>query len=75
VGDFVPGYEMSAWYGIGAPKGTPAETVDKLNNEINSGLADPGMTARLASLDSSAFLSHPLISGNLLRQRAKSGQR
>ena len=50
VGDFVPGYEASAWLGIGAPKNTPAEIVDKLNKEINVGLADPKMKARLADL-------------------------
>ena len=50
VGEFVPGYEASAWYGIGAPKSTPAEIVDKLNKEINAGLADPKMKARLADL-------------------------
>ena len=50
VGDFVPGYEASAWYGIGAPKDTPAEIVDKLNKEINAALADPKMKARLADL-------------------------
>jgi tripartite-type tricarboxylate transporter receptor subunit TctC len=41
VGEFVPGYEVSAWYGMGAPNGTPAEIIDKLNKEINAGLADP----------------------------------
>ena len=50
VGDFVPGYEASAWFGVGAPKDTPAEIVDKLNKEINAGLADPKMKARLADL-------------------------
>ena len=50
VGDFVPGYEASAWFGIGAPKNTPAEIVDRLNKEINAGLADPKMKARLADL-------------------------
>jgi tripartite-type tricarboxylate transporter receptor subunit TctC len=48
VGDFLPGYEASNWLGIGAPKGTPAEIVDKLNKEINAGLADPKMKARLS---------------------------
>ena len=56
VSDFVPGYEVSAWYGIGAPKGTPVEIVDRLNKEINAGLADPGIKAKLAALGSSAFL-------------------
>jgi tripartite-type tricarboxylate transporter receptor subunit TctC len=50
VGDFVPGYETSQWYGISAPKGMPAEVVDKLNKEINAALADPGMKAKLAAI-------------------------
>ena len=47
VGEFVPGYEASGWFGVGAPKATPAEIVDKLNKEVNAGLADPKMKARL----------------------------
>ena len=47
VGEFVPGYEGNAWFGIGAPKNTPKEIVDKLNSEINAGLADPKLSARL----------------------------
>jgi tripartite-type tricarboxylate transporter receptor subunit TctC len=50
VGEFVPGYEASSWFGVGAPKITPTEIVDKLNKEINSGLADPKLRARLAEL-------------------------
>ncbi len=50
VADFVPGYEASQWYGISAPKNTPAEIVGKLNREINAGIADPAMKARLAAL-------------------------
>jgi tripartite-type tricarboxylate transporter receptor subunit TctC len=50
VGEFVPGYDASVWYGLGAPKNTPAEIVDKLNKEINAALADPKLTARLADL-------------------------
>ena len=50
VGEFVPGYEASGWDGIGAPKNTPAEIIDKLNQEINAVLADPKMKARLADL-------------------------
>ena len=50
VGDFVPGYEASAVFGIVAPKDTPADTVDKLNKEINAGLADPNIKTRLARL-------------------------
>ena len=50
VGDFVPGYETSQWYGISAPKSTPAQIVQKLNREINAAIADPTMKARLAAL-------------------------
>jgi len=50
VGEFVPGYETSQWYGVGAPKDTPAEIVDKLNKEINAALADHKIKARLAGL-------------------------
>jgi tripartite-type tricarboxylate transporter receptor subunit TctC len=50
VGDFVPGFETSAWGGIGAPRDTPAEIINKLNREINAGLVDPKMNARLADL-------------------------
>ena len=50
VGDFVPGFETSAWGGIGAPKDTPGEIIDKLNREINAALAEPKMNARLADL-------------------------
>ena len=49
MGDFIPDYEASNWYGVGAPKNTPTEIVDKLTNEINAALADPNMKARLAS--------------------------
>jgi len=41
VGDYVPGYEASGWFGVGAPRGTPADIIDKLNMEINAALADP----------------------------------
>lgn len=50
VGETVPGYEATAWFGIGMPKGTPKEIVDKVNGEVNRALADPAMRARLAEL-------------------------
>jgi tripartite-type tricarboxylate transporter receptor subunit TctC len=50
VGDFVPGYEASTWYGVGAPKNTPAEIIERLNKEVNAGLADPKLKARLTDL-------------------------
>jgi tripartite-type tricarboxylate transporter receptor subunit TctC len=59
VGEFVPGYEASAWFGVGAPKATPIEIVDKLNTEINAALADPKMRARLAELGVTALPGSP----------------
>jgi len=50
VAEFVPGYEVNTWYGVGAPKGTPADVVDKIGREINAGLADPRMKERFAEL-------------------------
>jgi tripartite-type tricarboxylate transporter receptor subunit TctC len=50
MGEFVPGYEAPSWYGVGAPRNTPAKVVGKLNKEINAGLADPSLKARLADL-------------------------
>src|SRR5262252_1089239 len=59
VGEFVPGYEGSGWQGIGAPKNTPIEIVNKLNREINAGLADAKLKARFADLGYAAFASSP----------------
>jgi tripartite-type tricarboxylate transporter receptor subunit TctC len=50
IGEFVPGYEASNWFGVGAPKNTPSQIIDKLNEEINAGLADPKIKSQLASL-------------------------
>jgi len=55
VADFLPGYEASAWGGLGAPKDTPAEIIDKLNTEINAALGDPRIKARIAELGATAF--------------------
>jgi tripartite-type tricarboxylate transporter receptor subunit TctC len=66
VADFVPGYEASAWVGIGSPKNTPAEIVDKLNREINAGLADPKMKARLADLGGTVLAGSPADFGKLI---------
>src|SRR5262245_35784085 len=52
LAEFVPGYEVSSWFGIGVPRATPADTVDRLNAEINAGLADPGLRARIAEMAS-----------------------
>jgi tripartite-type tricarboxylate transporter receptor subunit TctC len=59
VADFVPGYEASAWIGIGAPKGTPLAIVDQLNVAINAGLADPAMKAHFADLGGAAVSGTP----------------
>jgi tripartite-type tricarboxylate transporter receptor subunit TctC len=59
ISEFVPGYEASAWQGIAAPKNTPTEVIDRLNAEINAGLADPKVKARLADLGGTVFSSAP----------------
>jgi tripartite-type tricarboxylate transporter receptor subunit TctC len=59
LGDFVPGFETSAWAGIGAPKGTPAEIIDTLNREINAALADPTIKARFAELGGEVLALSP----------------
>jgi tripartite-type tricarboxylate transporter receptor subunit TctC len=59
VGEFVTGYEASTWFGVGAPRNTPAEIVDKLNREINAGLADPMMKARFADLGAEVLAGSP----------------
>jgi tripartite-type tricarboxylate transporter receptor subunit TctC len=59
VGEFLPGYEASSWFGIGAPKNTPTEIVDKLNREINQGLADPRIKARIAELGGTVLTGSP----------------
>ena len=71
VGEFVPGYEASVWYGIGAPKNTPAEIVDKLNKEINAGLADPNIKARLADLGGTVLAGSPADFGRLVAEETE----
>ena len=66
VGEFVPGYEATAWYGIGAPRATPAEIVDKLNKEINAALADPRMKARIVDLGGDVLALSPADFGKLI---------
>jgi tripartite-type tricarboxylate transporter receptor subunit TctC len=55
IGDVVPGYAVTGWLGIGVPKGTPAEIVERLNREVNAALADPTVKARMAELGSEIF--------------------
>src|SRR5262245_50359820 len=66
VSDFVPGYEASAWYGIGAPRNAPAEVIDKLNKEINAALADTKMNMRLADLGGTVLPGSPAEFGKLI---------
>jgi tripartite-type tricarboxylate transporter receptor subunit TctC len=66
LAEFVPGYEASVWYGVGAPKDTPAEVIDKLNKEINAGLADPKIKARLADLGADVLALSPADFGKLM---------
>ena len=66
VGDFVPGYETSAWQGVGAPKNTPVEIIDRLNKEINAGLADPKIKARVADMGGTVLAGSPADFGKLI---------
>jgi tripartite-type tricarboxylate transporter receptor subunit TctC len=59
LAEFQPGFEASAWIGIGAPRNTPSEIVDKLNKEINAGLADPKIRARIADFAATVFTGSP----------------
>ena len=66
VSELVPGYEASSWYGIGAPAGTPAEIVDRLNRKINAGLADPKIKALVADMGGMALAGSPAEFGKLI---------
>jgi tripartite-type tricarboxylate transporter receptor subunit TctC len=66
MGDFVPGYEASAWLGFGAPKDTPAAIVGTLNKEVNAGLADPMIKARIADLGGTVLALSPADFGKLI---------
>ena len=71
VGEFVPGYEASIWYGVGVPKNTPFQIVDKLNKEINAGLADPKLQARLAELGGIPLGGSPSEFGKLIAEETE----
>jgi tripartite-type tricarboxylate transporter receptor subunit TctC len=66
MADFVPGYEASGWFGVGVPKGTPTEIVDRLNKEINAALAGPKIKARLADMGGTVFAGSPADFGKLI---------
>ena len=67
VGETVAGYEATAWFGIGMPKGTPREAIEKVNAEVNRALADPKMRARLAELGGAPIAGTPEDFGNVIR--------
>jgi tripartite-type tricarboxylate transporter receptor subunit TctC len=71
LSEFVPGYEASGWYGIGVPRNTPGEIVDRLNREINAGLADPKLKARLGDLGYVTFASSPAEFGTLIARETE----
>jgi tripartite-type tricarboxylate transporter receptor subunit TctC len=71
VGDFVPGYEASTFHGMGAPRNTPPEIIDKLNKEINAGLADPAIKARIAELGSVPMTMTPPDFGTLIAEETE----
>jgi tripartite-type tricarboxylate transporter receptor subunit TctC len=71
VGEFVPGYEASSVWGLGAPRNTPVEIIDKLNKEINVGLADPKLKARLADLGGAALPGSPADFGKLIAEETE----
>lgn len=66
IGDVLPGYEASTWYGIGAPRNTPAEIIERLNSEINAGLSNPKMKARFAELGGIASSGSPAAFGKFI---------
>ena len=71
MAEFVPGYESTSWVGTGAPKNTPVEIVDKLNKEINAGLADPNMKARLVDLGGTVLAGSPADFGKLIAEETE----
>jgi tripartite-type tricarboxylate transporter receptor subunit TctC len=66
VGETVPGYEASAWFGMAVPKGTPRDIVDKLNHAVNAALADPAMQAKLAALGGTLIPGTPEDFGKII---------
>jgi tripartite-type tricarboxylate transporter receptor subunit TctC len=71
IGEFVPGYEASLWWGVGVPKNTPIEIIDKLNKEINVCLADPKMKAQLAGLGAEVLAGSPADFSDLIAQETE----
>ena len=66
VDEFVPGYEASSWFGVGAPKNTPPQIIDKLNKEINAALGDANMKAKLAEMGAIPLAGSPETFGKIM---------
>jgi tripartite-type tricarboxylate transporter receptor subunit TctC len=75
IGGFVPGYEASSIFGLGAPRNTPAEIVDRLNKEINAALVDPEFKAKLANLDGTVLGGSPADFGKLIAEETDKWRR
>ena len=75
VAETVPGYEASAWFGMGAPKGTPPEVIAVLNKTINEALADPNIKARLAEMGGMPMGGTPADFGKIIAMKPRSGER
>jgi tripartite-type tricarboxylate transporter receptor subunit TctC len=71
ISEFVPGYEASTWNGVAVPRNTSTEIIDKLNKEINAGLADPKIKARLADLGATVLAGSPADFGKLIAEETK----
>jgi len=71
VGEFVPGYEASVWFGVGAPRNTSPDVVDRLSREINAGLADPKIKAQLAEMGGSLLAGSPADFGRLIAEETE----
>ena len=71
VGDFVPGYESSAWYGVGVPRNTARDIIDRLSREINAGLADPKLKAQFADLSATVIPGSPDDFGKLIAEETE----
>ncbi len=66
LGEFLPGYDVTVWYGVGVPRGTPADIIEMLNKEINAALADPNLKMRIAGLGGTILAGSPADFGKLI---------
>ena len=71
LSDFLPDYDVSGWFGVGAPARTPVEIIDRLNKEINAGLADPKIKARFADLGATVIPGSPADFGKLIAEETE----